>query len=278
MKFGFVTGWNETNFQLAKEIGFDGVEIGVGGPLDPNTATDDDAKRAREMLDNLGIQALTLFTVGEYGHADAAVREQSWKNFRRTMEMAEIMGTDTVTTLAFVAHGVSPAEQLASYKESFSQFAKWAEDLGVKIGIENWPGGGNFAFSPANWTRMWEAVPSKAVGLEFDPSHLVWQGIDYIAALYEHADRVYAFHAKDTEINTYKLKKEGNLFPGWWRYRIPGWGDINWRRIFMAFNDFGYNGRVIIEHEDAIFYGDRWGEGLRLGLRELRSHIDPGTL
>lgn len=276
MKFGFVTGWSESNFKAAKELGFDGVEVGVGGLLDPSTATDDDVKRAREMFDNLGIQALTLFYAGDFAAADQATQEQIWKSFHRVMEMAPIMGTDTVTTLGWVPRGVSIGEQLAFYKKSFGQFAKWAEDLGLKVGIENWPGGmGNIAFSPANWTRMWEAVPSEAVGLEFDPSHLVWQGIDYIAALYENAGRVYAFHAKDTEIDEYKLRTQGNLIPGWWRYRIPGWGCVNWRRIFSAFNDFGYDGRVIIEHEDPVFAGDRWAEGLRLGLRELKSHIDP---
>lgn len=276
MEFGFVTGWNETNFQLAHEIGFDGVEIGVSGPLDPNTATDDDVKKAREHLAEIGTKALTLFFAGDYATPDPAAQEQVWKNFKRTMEMALIMGTDTVTTLAWVPRGVSIDEQLEFYKKSFGQFALWAEEIGVKVGIENWPGGmGNIAFSPANWTRMWEAVPSPVVGLEFDPSHLVWQGVDYIAALRENASRIHAFHAKDTEIFEAKLKKQGNLLPGWWRYRIPGWGVINWREIFMALNDIGYNGRIIVEHEDPVFSGARWAEGLRFGLCELKKHVDP---
>lgn len=276
MEFGFVTGWNETNFKLAAEIGFDGVEIGVGGPLDPATATNDDVKRVREQLEEIGTKALTLFFAGDFAVADPAAQEQVWKSFKRVMEMAPIMGTDTVTTLAWTPAGASRDEMIKFYAKSFGQFAKWAEDCGVKVGIENWPGGGrNIAFSPANWTRMWEEVPSMAVGLEFDPSHLVWQGVDYIAALREHSSRVHAFHAKDTEIFTKVLEVQGNLLPGWWRYRIPGWGIIDWREIFMALNDFGYDGRIIVEHEDPVFSGDRWAEGLRFGLEELLGHIDP---
>jgi len=275
MRLGFCTGWDEKNFKFAKKAGFDGVEIFVGGMIDPATATDDDVKKARESLDKIGVKALTLFHYQNY--ADPANREQSWKNFRRTMEMAKTMGTDVVTCNAWVPRDVSIDEKLAFYKKSFGRFAKWAEDLGVKVGIENCPHGlANIAYSPALWTRMWEAVPSAAIGLEFDPSHLVWQGVDYIAALYEHGSRVYAFHAKDTEINHYKLEKQGNLMPGWWRYRIPGWGDVDWRRIFMALYDIGYTGDMVIEHEDPVFEGERREEGLRLGLWELQSHVDSG--
>lgn len=276
MEFGFVTGWNETNFKLAAEIGFDGVEIGVGGPLDPVTASNDDVKKVREQLEKIGTKALTLFYAGDFAVADPAAQEQVWKSFRRVMEMAPIMGTDTVTTLAWTPAGASRDEMIAFYKKSFGAFARWAEELGVKVGIENWPGGGrNISFSPANWDRMWEEVPSPAVGLEFDPSHLVWQGVDYIAALRKHCARVHAFHAKDTEIFTKVLEAQGNLLPGWWRYRIPGWGIINWREIFMALNDIGYDGRIIVEHEDPVFSGERWAEGLRFGLEELKSHVDP---
>jgi sugar phosphate isomerase/epimerase len=274
MRFGFCTGWDENNFKFAKEAGFDGVEIFVGGLIHPETATDDDVKKAREILDKLGIQALTLFHYQNYADPDPAKQEQTWKNFHRTMRMAGIMGTDIVTCNAWVPRDASIEEKLAFYKKSFGQFAKWAEDLGVRIGIENCPHGlANISYSPALWGPMWEAVPSPAVGLEFDPSHLVWQGIDWIAALIEHSSRVYAFHAKDTEINTYKLEKDGNQMPGWWRHRVPGWGDIDWRQIFKALYDFGYTGDMIIEHEDPVFAGARREEGLKLGLAELHSHV-----
>lgn len=276
MEFGFVTGWNETNFKLAAEIGFDGVELCVGGPMDPASVSDDDAKKVRDQLAEIGTKTLTLFYSGDIAAADQSAQEQVWKNFRRVMELAPIMGTSTVTTIAWTPAGANRDEMIAFYKKAYTTFAQWAEDLGVRVGIENWYAGGrNIAFSPANWVRMWEEVPSPAIGLEFDPSHLVWQGVDFIAALREHHSRVYAFHAKDTEIFYDILKKQGHLLPGWWRYRIPGWGIIDWREIFMALNDIGYNGSIIVEHEDPVFSGERWAEGLRFGIEELKSHIDP---
>lgn len=274
MRLGFCSDWDETKFKFAKNAGFHGVEISPGGPINPATASDDDVKRAKEILDSIGISALTLFHFEDYAAPDIPKREQAWKNLRRTMEIAKLLGTNIVCCNAFVPAETSLDEKIAFYKKSFGEFAKWAEDLEVKIAIENCPHNlHNIAFSPAIWEKLWEAVLSPAVGLEFDPSHLVWQGVDYIAAILEHGSRIYSFHAKDTEIDNYKLERAGNLLPGWWRYRIPGWGDIDWRRIFMALNDVGYEGDIIIEHEDPVFGGSRTEEGLILGLRELESHL-----
>jgi len=269
MRLGFCTEFSEEMVKLAKEEGFDCLEIFTGGKFHPARTSDDDVKKAKDLLDRYGIIAATVF------HGDNWVDkgEPALADFRRAMDFAKILGTNIVTCNAWVPPGKLD-EQLPAYKKVFSQFAEWAEDAGVKVAIENCPHGlHNIAFSPVAWEQMFDAVPSKAIGLEFDPSHLVFQGIDYVAAIYEFADRIYAFHAKDTEILYRKLSRQGNLVGGWWRFRVPGWGDVNWQKIFIALNDIGYNADVIIEHEDRVFSKERFAEGLRLGLRFLKQFI-----
>ena len=153
----------------------------------------------------------------------------------------------------------------------------------MKIGIENCPHElNNLAYSPKMWEVIFQEVPSKALGLEYDPSHLVWQQIDYLKAIYDFGDRIYAFHAKDTEVMKDKLGKSGvlqGLFEGsvwksdWWRYRLPGYGEVDWKKVFVALADIGYNGDINIEHEDPVFGGDKTDEGLKRGLKYLKQFI-----
>jgi sugar phosphate isomerase/epimerase len=193
-----------------------------------------------------------------------------------------LFGINIVVTNAWSDKAKSPAGNIKAYKEVFSEYAKAAEAEGVKIAIENCPHWlwypttvGNIAFSPEMWDAMFEAVPSEAVGLELDPSHLVWQGIDYMRAIRDYGNRIYAFHAKDTEILEDKKQKYGIIGKqfgkasewdtGWWRYRIPGFGQIDWNGIFNRLYETGFNGPMIIEHEDHVFGGDQSENGMSLG-------------
>jgi len=111
---------------------------------------------------------------------------------------------------------------------------------------------------------VFAAVPSRSLGICLDPSHLVVQGIDYIRATKEFGDRIYYAHAKDTEVLPDKLYEYGIFgkglgndrpFAGWWRYRLPGYGSINWAHFISALNEVGYDDVLAIEHEDEIYYG-----------------------
>lgn len=269
MGVGFCTRFSEERVKFAKEAGFDCLEIFAGGELDPEKASDEDVKRSRGILDRYGVGVATVFHYENY----AENTEVAARHFRRTMDFCKMLGTRIITCNAWVPAG-KLEEQLPFYKRVFSRFAEWAEDLGMKVAIENCPHGmRNIAFSPLAWEKMFEAVPSQAIGLEFDPSHLVFQGIDYVEPIYDFADRIYAFHAKDTEILHRELRRQGNLVPGWWRFRIPGWGDVDWQKVFIALNDIGYRGHIVIEHEDPVFSGERTDEGLRLGLRFLKQFL-----
>jgi sugar phosphate isomerase/epimerase len=275
MKLGFCTPFNEERIAFASRATFDGVELTVypGSALDPSTVTDDEIQRARDLLEEEGVEVLTVFHFEDYADVDSAQVEAARANLIRTMDIAEAFNTPTVCCNAWVS-GRDDSERMESFRSTFGEIARVAEARGFRVAIENCPHGGrNIASSPAMWERMFNAIPSEALGLEYDPSHLVWEGIDPIEPIREFGSRIYAFHAKDTQVIRDVLRREGILGHGWWRHRIPGWGEVDWKGVFSALADIRYDGDMIIEHEDPVFSGDQFEEGLRLGLRHLRKYM-----
>jgi sugar phosphate isomerase/epimerase len=122
---------------------------------------------------------------------------------------------------------------------------------------DEWPGGKNLATTPAIWRRMFNDIASPNFGLNFDPSHFVWQQIDYLAPLAEFKDRIFHVHAKDARIDRAALDQHGVLsYPNLWHTpKIPGLGDVRWGPFFGALSDAGYSGHVAIEVEDRAFEG-----------------------
>ena len=121
------------------------------------------------------------------------------------------------------------------------------------MGPENYPCDINFATVPAAWEKVFALVPNHHFGLEFDPSHLVRQYIDPIQTAWDFRDRILAVHAKDTEIIQPVLAKVGIHGNGWWRYRIPGQGLINWPQFITVLLQAGFRGGVAVEHEDGFW-------------------------
>ena len=276
MQFGFCADYDEKLFAFAAEAGFDGVELFVPNALvrDPDKLDRDIIQRTREALEEAGIRALTVFHFANYADRDAAKAKAAVTGMGKAMDLAEGLGTKIVTCNAWVPPEVPFAEQLQFYKKTFGRFAKMFEDRGMQLAIENCPHGGrNIGYSPWTWEKMFEVVPSKAIGLEFDPSHLIFQFIDVERAMYEFAERIYVFHAKDTQIYPHILERTGVLGGGWWKFRIPGYGDVDWTGIFRGLTEIGFDGNMIIEHEDPIFHGERRKEGLKLGLKHLKSFV-----
>jgi sugar phosphate isomerase/epimerase len=139
---------------------------------------------------------------------------------------------------------------------------KHAEIEGVTVAIENcpmlftqdeWPGGKNLAVSPAVWRRLFAEFPTPLLGLNFDPSHLVWQHVDYVRCVREFGSRIVHFHAKDTRIDGDRLYDEGVLGLGWHTPKLPGLGDVDWGALFSVLTDAGYSGAVCIEVEDRAY-------------------------
>ena len=284
MDVGFVTFYNKEIVRFAGEAGFDCLEVSVrkGTLLDLDVAEERDIDAALEVFRANGVKIGTVSCSTNHLEGDPVKRKENNRYFEKAMKLCRKFGTDIITTNAWADKYKTPAENVRTYREVFTEYAKVAEDAGIRIALENCPHWlgypayvGNIIFSPEMWDALFEAVPSGAIGLEFDPSHLFWQGIDCVKALRGYGSRIYAFHAKDTEIMKDKLDrygiigkqfgKESDWDSGGWRYRMPGWGMIDWKGLFSALYDINYAGPIIIEHEDPVFGGDRSENGLDLG-------------
>ena len=172
---------------------------------------------------------------------------------KRVIEAASALDVEVVCTLAGGPRKGKDKLQtiMEDFPQVFGSIADYANDHDVKIAFENW-----FATNLQgldHFEALLKALPSDVLGFNFDPSHLFWQQIDYIEAVHRFSDKIFHTHAKDTEILPFKLRKIGVLGRGWWRYRIPGWGDIDWPAYITALKEVGYDYVLSIEHEDPFF-------------------------
>ena len=208
------------------------------------------------------------------------------EHLQKVIKAAGKLGLKNINTFV----GRDPSKSL---KDNFVQFRKvWpdlvrlAEDEGVKIGIENcpmlftndeWPGGKNMAISPAVWEQMFDIIPSATFGLNYDPSHLLWQHMDYVQPIYDFKDRLHHIHLKDAKLYKNKLDRVGILAAPleYHSPKLPGLGDINWRHFFTALTDVRYRGPVCIEVEDKAFEGSAADvlAGIRMSRNYLRQFI-----
>ena len=156
------------------------------------------------------------------------------------------------------------SENLELVKEIWTPLMRYAEEKGVKVAIENcpmlftndeWPGGQNIMTSPANWRKVFEVLDSPNLGINYDPSHFVWQQIDYIKPLYEFKDKIFHVHYKDIKIYQDKLADVGIMATPlqYMSPKLPGLGDVDWGKYVSALTDIGYDGYSVIEVEDKAF-------------------------
>ena len=158
----------------------------------------------------------------------------------------------------------------------------FAEIQKVRVGIENcpmlftqdeWPGGKNLAIAPEVWRRMFASIPSDHFGLNYDPSHLIWQHIDYVRGIYEFRDKLFHVRAKDEKIVSDLLYDRGTLGLKWHVPKLPGLGNVQWGSFFSALTDVGYQGPVCIEVEDRAYEGSI--ENVKRALNESRRYLEP---
>ncbi len=158
------------------------------------------------------------------------------------------------------------ADNLARFAEVWPAIVKHAEKRNIRIGIENcpmfftddeWPGGKNLAISPAIWDKLFDIIPSRHFGLNYDPSHMVWQMMDEIKPIYAYKDRLHHIHLKDVKLYRDKLDRVG-IMANPLEYhspKLPGLGDVRWGHFFAALTDVRYRGPVVIEVEDKAYEG-----------------------
>lgn len=283
-KLGILMSYTEKNLETAAQIGCESVQLqaGPGSRLDPTKVSAAEAGQVIKKASSLGI------TVSAYGctfnhlgpTAEAAERNQAY--FRQLIAFAGDTGVKVIGAHTGLIRDAKIEANLEALKRAFTPYLELADKHKVYIALENYPGQ-NFATTPENLERIFEALPSRWLGLEYDPSHFVRQFIDSVAPARQFRDRIYHVHGKDTEIIEPVLQKRGITGEGWWRYRLPGFGRVKWAELMTVLLEANYSGGIDIEHEDPMFdYPNRapditegQKQGFRLALRYLGQFI-PG--
>ena len=263
--------------EWAHEHGFDALEVAVwpsaGGERRRYAGVahidvdDFDPKKVRDLLRSYELEISSLAYYPNNLDPDHSVREEANDHLRRVIEAAARLEVGVVGTFVGRDQQRSVADNLEDFKKVWPPLVRFAREHNVKVAIENcpmlfsadeWPGGRNLAYSPAIWRQMFEIVDDDNFGLNFDPSHLVWQFIDYTRALRDFAPRIFHVHAKDMEIDRDGLYQHGVLSAGvgWQVPRLPGLGEVRWDRFISTLYAIGYDWVVSIEHEDRKFEGD----------------------
>ena len=229
-----------------------------------------DDRAVRDLRGLLGQHGLAISSLAYYPNnldGDPGSRQAAHEHLRKVVLAAERLGVGIVGTFIGRDQQRSVSDNLVEFRKVWPPLVRFASDRGIKIAIENcpmifsedeWPGGKNLAYSPALWRQLFQAIPDQNFGLNLDPSHLVWQFIDYERAVHEFADRIFHVHAKDMAIDRDGLFEQGvmSLGMGWQIPKLPGLGEIRWDRFISALYGIGYDGVVSIEHEDRKFEGD----------------------
>jgi sugar phosphate isomerase/epimerase len=272
MKIGCYINYDKSTVALAHKAGFRSVELSAW-PQSSLNADEISDRRIAEIKHDLAENDIEISALGYYPnylYPDSVAAVESRRYFYKVMELANRMDVGLVCTFAGRHPDKSVQENIPLFKEVFTGFCDEAEKRNLRIAIENCAmmdrlslRGGNIAFSPEVWDEMFKVVSSKTLGLELDPSHMVWQRIDYIQAVYDYGDRIFHVHAKDMEIRNEKLSRVGILGQqfgepggfnhGWWRARTPGWGEIDWPKFISALLEVNYSGNIDFEHEDDTF-------------------------
>jgi sugar phosphate isomerase/epimerase len=234
--------------------------------LDVNTL---DKSKAEEINEYLAKKRVSISGIAYYPNPldpDLAARATYIEHLKKCIDGANLLGLKIVNTFLGKDPKATISENFEEFKKVWPDIIKHAEDKGVKIGIENcpmyfsmdeWPGGKNLACTPAIWTEMFSIIDSPSFGLNYDPSHLVWQQMDYLKPIYEFAEKIIHFHIKDVRFYKDKYDRVGVLATPleYHQPKLPGLGEIEWGRVFSALNDIRYAGDAVIEVEDRAFEG-----------------------
>ena len=299
MQLGFVSailpdlGLEEV-MQCAADSGFDCVEVMCWpkGPAERRYAgvTHIDvagfdaaaAERVQALTRRTGV---SISALGYYPNPlapDSAEREAYHTHLRAVIDAAQLLGLSTVNTFV----GRNPARSIDDnwplFREVWPPLVHYAAERGINIGIENcpmlftqdeWPGGKNLAISPAIWRRMFEEIPDANFGLNYDPSHMIWQQMDEVHPIEEFAPRLFHVHAKDVRLDRRRLDEVGILAVplAYHTPKLPGLGHVRWGAFFAALTDVGYRGAVCVEVEDRAYEGSL--EDRKRALRQSATYL-----
>lgn len=300
MKIGFLTnalveqarrsGLN--TFQTLDEVaawaadhGFTDLECGPMLPLD---------RAAYERVLGEGRIAITaLIYCRNYLSTDPEEAATHLAELKKRIEFAGALGIDKVVTSTGIDKRIEegiydrdpnvkdrgnmirriPVRSLDQVVDLYGPLLELAEKSNVRLCLENCPLMGNIAISPVMWRRIFQRLDSDKLGLAYDPSHLVWEMIDPYAPLDEFKDKIFHVHAKDAAIDRARLAETGILTDfSWWSYRIPGRGELDWKKLLSKLKANGYTGTISLEHEDAAYEGTL--PAVQQGLLDGKAHLE----
>ncbi|MFA6135249.1 MAG: sugar phosphate isomerase/epimerase [Phycisphaerae bacterium] len=232
--------------------------------LDVEDFDKDRAKRVLNLLTDSGVEISGLGYYPNPLTPNAREAKAYVNHIKRVIRAAAVLGVNQMNTFIGRDWTQSVDDNWPAFLKTWKPLIKFAEDQGVRVGIENcpmsftadeWPGGKNLATTPAIWRRMFEDIPSKYFGLNYDPSHMVWQQMDYLAPIREFAGRIFHVHAKDVRLDRHRLNDVGIMaYPAQYHSpKLPGLGEINWGMFCSVLGDVGYRGPVCIEVEDRAY-------------------------
>lgn len=203
-------------------------------------------------------------------------------HIKKVISAAEKLNIPVVNTFIGRDPSKNVDDNLREFEKKWPAIIRYAEDLGINIGIENcpmfftndeWPGGKNLATTPAIWDRMFEIIPNTNFGLNYDPSHMIWQHMDEIKPIYNYKERLHHIHLKDVKVDKDKLNRVG-IMANPLEYhtpKLPGYGDVRWGKFFSALTEVGYRGPTCIEVEDRSFEGSE--EDIKTSILTSRNYL-----
>jgi sugar phosphate isomerase/epimerase len=279
MQLGFVSAiLHDLNLEqvlaFAAEEGFGCVELMCWPPggadrryagvthFDVTRCSEAEVAEVRRLVQQYGVAISGLGYYPNPLHPDADHRQKVIGHLMKVISAAPRLDVRVVNTFIGRDPSKSIEDNWPLFQSVWPDIVHHAEKAGVMLGIENcpmlfsrdeWPGGANLAIAPAVWHALREEIPSPHFGLNLDPSHLVWQHIDYVRCIRDFGKHIVHVHAKDTRIDGDKLYAVGIMGLGWHTPKLPGLGDVDWGRFFSALTDTGYRGAVCIEVEDRAF-------------------------
>lgn len=284
----------EQIFATAADIGYECVEVmcwplgkatrRYAGITHINTADLDDAAIA-SIADLSQQYGVAISGLGYYPNAlsaDLAEAEHAVEHIKAVITATSILGLSTMNTFIGRDWTKSVDDNWPRFLETWTPIIRHAEEHGVKVAIENcpmlftadeWPGGKNLAGSPTLWRRMFNDIPSDNFGLNYDPSHLVFQQMDYLKPMREFSDKLFHVHAKDVRVDQHILDDVGILaYPNDYHFpKLPGMGDVDWGKFFSTLTDTGYRGPVCVEVEDRAYEGS--DDDRKLALQQSHTYL-----
>lgn len=281
MKLGFITAicdgmTLEEVVDFAAENGLECIEVACwpqGGAqrryagvshIDVASLDENKAAAIKKLCADKGVEISSLAYYPNTLDPDLGKRQNYIAHIYKLIDASAMLDVNMVTTFLGRDPHKTVSENLKLVEEVWPQIIAYAEKKGVKIGIENcpmlftedeWPGGQNLMTSPSNWRKIFQILDSPNFGINYDPSHFVWQQIDYIKPIYEFKDKIFHVHYKDIKVFKDKLSDVGVMAAPleYMSPKLPGLGDVDWGRYVSALTDVGYSGYTCIEVEDKAF-------------------------